>query len=162
MHTEAEQENDEGAHACHMLMTSQRTKEGGTGIYKRGFPGIMREEQLGITCATCWDLLKKLQKVSNFWAKTVLTIIIFLCLWNVFLFPQKIQKCNKNEKICIFCMVHHLVCPTYKESPKTDIMANYNVVGNLQNFGLSLTCCQHDDDTTGIKKDIFIIYHIFS
>ncbi len=29
-------------------MTSQRTKEGGTGIYIRGFPGIMREAQLGI------------------------------------------------------------------------------------------------------------------
>jgi len=30
-------------------MTSQRTKTGGTGIYIRGFPGIMREAQPGIT-----------------------------------------------------------------------------------------------------------------
>ncbi len=29
-------------------MMSQGTKEGGTGIYKRGFLGIMREAQLGI------------------------------------------------------------------------------------------------------------------
>ncbi len=28
------------------------TKKGGTGIYKRGFPGIMRETQLGITGRT--------------------------------------------------------------------------------------------------------------
>ncbi len=49
MHTETKGEKDKGARACHMLMTSQRTKEGGTGINKRGFPGIMREAQLGIT-----------------------------------------------------------------------------------------------------------------
>ncbi len=49
MHTETKQEKDEGARAWHVLMTSQRTKEGGTGIYKRGFPGIMSEAQLGIT-----------------------------------------------------------------------------------------------------------------
>ncbi len=48
-HTDTKQEKDEGARACHVLMTSQGTKEGGTGIYKRGFPGIMREAQLGIT-----------------------------------------------------------------------------------------------------------------
>ncbi len=49
MHTETKQERDEGACAWHVLMTSQRTKEEGMGIYKRGFPGIMREVQLGIT-----------------------------------------------------------------------------------------------------------------
>ncbi len=49
MHTETKQEEDKGACAWHVPMTSQRTKEGGTGIYKRGFPGIMREVQLGIT-----------------------------------------------------------------------------------------------------------------
>ncbi len=30
-------------------MTSQRTKEGGTGIYRRGFTRIMSKAQLGIT-----------------------------------------------------------------------------------------------------------------
>ncbi len=49
MHTETKQEKDKGARAWHMLMTSQRTKEGGTGIYKRGFPGIVKEVRLGIT-----------------------------------------------------------------------------------------------------------------
>ncbi len=49
MHAETKQEKDEGACAWHMLMTSQRTKEGGTEIYKGGFPGIMGEVQLGIT-----------------------------------------------------------------------------------------------------------------
>ncbi len=49
MHTEKKQEKDKGASAWHVLMTSQKTKEGGTGSYKRGFPGIMREAQLGIT-----------------------------------------------------------------------------------------------------------------
>ncbi len=49
MHTKTKQEKDEGAHAWHMLMMSQKTKEGDTGIYRRGFPGIMREAQLGIT-----------------------------------------------------------------------------------------------------------------
>ncbi len=39
----------EGQHAWHLLMKSQGTKEGGTGLYKRGFPDIMREAQLGIT-----------------------------------------------------------------------------------------------------------------
>ncbi len=33
----------------HVPMMSQRTTEGGTGIYIRGFLGIMREAQLGIT-----------------------------------------------------------------------------------------------------------------
>ncbi len=51
MHTETKQEKDKGACAWHMLMTSQRTKEGDTGMYKRGFLGIMREVQLGITPA---------------------------------------------------------------------------------------------------------------
>ncbi len=41
--------NDIGACAWHMLMMSQRTKDGGMGIYRRGFLGIMREAQLGIT-----------------------------------------------------------------------------------------------------------------
>ncbi len=49
MHTETKQQNEEGAHALDMLMMSQRTKTGGTGIYIRGFPGVMREAQLGIT-----------------------------------------------------------------------------------------------------------------
>ncbi len=35
MHTETKQEKDKGEHAWHVLMISQRTKEGGTGIYKR-------------------------------------------------------------------------------------------------------------------------------
>ncbi len=48
-HTETKQEKGKGALAWHMLMMSQRTKEGGLGIYKRGFTGIMREAQLGIT-----------------------------------------------------------------------------------------------------------------
>ncbi len=46
--TETKQAKDKGAHAWHVLMTSQGTKEGGMGIYKRGFLGIMREAQLGI------------------------------------------------------------------------------------------------------------------
>ncbi len=33
----------------HVSMMSQITKEGGTGIYIRGFPGILWEVQLGIT-----------------------------------------------------------------------------------------------------------------
>ncbi len=49
MHTETKQEKDEGARAWHVLMMSQSTKEGGMGIYKRGFLGIMREVQRGIT-----------------------------------------------------------------------------------------------------------------
>ncbi len=49
MHTETKQENNEGERALLVLMTSQRTKERGTGIYIRGFPRIMREAQLGIT-----------------------------------------------------------------------------------------------------------------
>ncbi len=49
MHTETKQEKDKGACAWHVLMMSQRTKEGGMGIYKRGFLGIMREAQRGIT-----------------------------------------------------------------------------------------------------------------
>ncbi len=49
MHTETKGEKDEGARAWHVHMTSQRTKTGGTGIYIRGFPGIMREAQQGIT-----------------------------------------------------------------------------------------------------------------
>ncbi len=52
MHTKTKQEKDEGAHAWQVLMTSQRTKEGVTGIYIRGLPGIMREVQLGITDVT--------------------------------------------------------------------------------------------------------------
>ncbi len=48
MHTEEKQENDKGARAWHVLMSAQQTKEGGMGIYKRGFPGIMGEAQLGI------------------------------------------------------------------------------------------------------------------
>ncbi len=43
MHTETKQEKDEGARAWHVLMMSQSTKEGGMGIYKRGFLGIMGE-----------------------------------------------------------------------------------------------------------------------
>ncbi len=50
-HTETKQDNNVGARAWHVLMTSQSTKEGGMGIYIRGFPGIMREAQLGITVA---------------------------------------------------------------------------------------------------------------
>ncbi len=46
---ETKGEKDEGAHAWHVHMTSQRTKTGGTEIYIRGFPGIMREAQLGTT-----------------------------------------------------------------------------------------------------------------
>ncbi len=49
MHTKTKQEEDKGACAWHVLMMSQITKEGGMGIYKRGFQGIMREAQLGIT-----------------------------------------------------------------------------------------------------------------
>ncbi len=49
MHTETKQEKDEAASAGHVLTTSPRLKEGDTGIYKRGFQGIMREAQLGIT-----------------------------------------------------------------------------------------------------------------
>ncbi len=49
MHTETKQEKDKGARAWHMLMISQRTKEGGLGIYKRGVLGIMRKAQLDIT-----------------------------------------------------------------------------------------------------------------
>ncbi len=49
MHTETKQEKDEEAHAGHLLMMLQRTNEGGTGIYKRGFLGIMREAQLCVT-----------------------------------------------------------------------------------------------------------------
>ncbi len=52
MHTTTKQEKDEGAQAWHVFMTSQRTKEGGTRIYRRGIPGIMREIQLGITSTT--------------------------------------------------------------------------------------------------------------
>ncbi len=48
MHTETKQEKDKRACAWHMLMTSQRTKVGGMGMYKREFLGIMREAQLGI------------------------------------------------------------------------------------------------------------------
>ncbi len=53
MHTETKQEKDKGAQAWHVLMMSQSTKEGGTGIYKKGFQGIMREAQLGITPTCC-------------------------------------------------------------------------------------------------------------
>ncbi len=49
MHTETKQEKDKKARAWHVLMMSQRTKEGGTGIYKGEFLGIMREAQLGMT-----------------------------------------------------------------------------------------------------------------
>ncbi len=49
MNTETKGEKDKGARAWHVHMTSQRTKTAGTGIYIRGFPGIMREAQLGIT-----------------------------------------------------------------------------------------------------------------
>ncbi len=38
----------DGVHAWHVFMMSQRIKEGGTGIYRRGFLGIMREAQQGI------------------------------------------------------------------------------------------------------------------
>ncbi len=48
-HRETKQEKDKRALARHVLMMSQRTKEGGMGIYQRGFLGIMREAQLGIT-----------------------------------------------------------------------------------------------------------------
>ncbi len=48
-HTETKQEKDKGARSWHVLMTSQRTKEGGMGIYIRGFLGIMIVAQLGIT-----------------------------------------------------------------------------------------------------------------
>ena len=48
-HRETKQVKDKGARAWHVLMTSQRTKEGGMVIYQRGFLGIMREAQLGIT-----------------------------------------------------------------------------------------------------------------
>ncbi len=43
------QEKDKGASTWHVLMMSQRTIDGGTGIYKGGFLGIMGEAQLGIT-----------------------------------------------------------------------------------------------------------------
>ncbi len=49
MHTRTKQEKDEGARAWHVLIMSQRTKEGGMGIYRRGFLGIMRGAQLGTT-----------------------------------------------------------------------------------------------------------------
>ncbi len=52
MHTETKQEKGEEAHAWYVLMMSQRTKEGGTEIYKRGFMEIMRETQLGLTYET--------------------------------------------------------------------------------------------------------------
>ncbi len=45
--------------ALHVLMTSQRTKEGGTGIYKREFLGIMRELQLGKTLSLPEKMRKK-------------------------------------------------------------------------------------------------------
>ncbi len=48
-HTKTKGEKDKGAHSWHVPMTAQRTKAGGTGINKRGFPGIMREAQLAIT-----------------------------------------------------------------------------------------------------------------
>ncbi len=35
------QEQGKGVHALHVHMTSQQTVEGGTGIYKGGFPGIL-------------------------------------------------------------------------------------------------------------------------
>ncbi len=49
MHTETKGEKDKGTRAWHVRMTSQRTKDRGMGIYRRGFLGIMREVQLGIT-----------------------------------------------------------------------------------------------------------------
>ncbi len=56
---------DEGACAWHMLITSQRMKEGGMGIYKRRFPGIMREVQLGITLpSTAILLMQQKSKLS--------------------------------------------------------------------------------------------------
>ncbi len=61
MHTETKQEQDEGARACHVLMTSQRTKEGGMGIYNRGFLGIIREAQLGITLGAHKEKKKKVK-----------------------------------------------------------------------------------------------------
>ncbi len=46
---QVKKEKDEGERGWHMLMMSQRTKEGGTGIYRNGFLRIMIEVQLGIT-----------------------------------------------------------------------------------------------------------------
>ncbi len=57
MYTETKQEKDKGARAWHMLITSQRTKAGGTGNYMKGFPGIKREAQLGITMLSLTDTL---------------------------------------------------------------------------------------------------------
>ncbi len=48
-YTRTKQERDKGVHEGQVHMTSQRTIEGGVGIYNSGFPGILREIQLGIT-----------------------------------------------------------------------------------------------------------------
>ncbi len=49
MHTRTKQERVKGASAINVPMMSQRTKEGGMGIYKSEFPRILREAKLGIT-----------------------------------------------------------------------------------------------------------------
>ncbi len=49
MHTETKQEKNKRVHACHKLMMSQKTTEGGMGIYKRRSWKSKRVVQIGIT-----------------------------------------------------------------------------------------------------------------
>ncbi len=49
MHTKTKQEKNKRVHACHKLMMSQKTTEGGMGIYKRRSWESKRVVQIGIT-----------------------------------------------------------------------------------------------------------------
>ncbi len=82
---------------------------------------------------TCWTSSKS----ANFYGKRKHTskhVIIFL--YHIFLLSQRIQKCNKNWKVpSFFSLCHHLVYPTYEDSPKIDVMTNDKCWQNFTTLG---------------------------
>ncbi len=62
----------------------------------------------------------------------------FFCVIN-FSCSKEFKNSIKNEICWIFSLDHHLVCHTYKESPKIDVTTNYDVIWILR----LLVCHQH-------------------
>ncbi len=115
-----------------MLITSQGTKEGDMGIYKREFLGIMREVQLGITVRTLMTTLP-VEVAMPYPHFHFLILIFFLIDWNFSHSTHLVIK-GKFRLVILLWIPSILVLITVRES----VIPSYVYPGFLSSYLSSL------------------------